>query len=388
MAKGMVRGWGLAERLMSRVLVDVAPPAEDPFYRVPENLERFSQGEVLDSRPVEVRLFRHLIKADAWQVKFRSTDSSGAAVSGVTTVMIPRRPVDGPARPLLSYQCAIDSLGATADPSYMLRLGYQMELPLITLALRRGWAVVTTDHNGPEHAFGALPLVARFVLDGIRAAVAFEPAGLDAATPIGLWGYSGGGQATLFAAEQQPAYAPELNVVGVVAGGVGVDITSSPQMFEDGNILSGIPFGAVIGVSRGFPDVDLLSVLTPQGQAMVEAAADMTMEQLVASFPFVRLSDHLTVPSVFDIPGMRAAMEVVRHGQATPTSPINLYHAVHDKYPAVADVDKLFEKYRREGVDVTYRRYRFGGHMTVAVAAVPSSLRFLSERFGSPISRR
>ncbi len=50
--------------------------------------------------------------------------------------MIPRRPFDGPARPLLSYQCAIDSLGATADPSYMLRHGYQMELPLMTLALR------------------------------------------------------------------------------------------------------------------------------------------------------------------------------------------------------------------------------------------------------------
>lgn len=161
---------------MSQVLVDVAGPADDPFYRVPENVERFSPGEVLDSRHVEVRLFRRLINADAWQVKFRSTGTDGAAVSGVTTVMIPRRRFKGSARPLLSYQCAIDSLGATADPSYMLRHGYQMELPLMLLALRRGWAVVTTDHNGPDHASFALPLVARFVLDGIRAAVAFEPA--------------------------------------------------------------------------------------------------------------------------------------------------------------------------------------------------------------------
>ena len=125
-------------------------------------------------------------------MKFRSTDVDGAAVAGVTTVMIPRRPPTGPVRPLLSYQCAIDSLGATADPSYTLRHGNQLELPFIARALRRGWAVVTTDYNGPRHAFGALPLVARFVLDGIRAAIAFEPAGFDAATPIGLWGYSGG----------------------------------------------------------------------------------------------------------------------------------------------------------------------------------------------------
>src|SRR5437016_1789447 len=91
-ARVMVRGLDLGERLMSRMLAEVTPPADDPFYRVPENLEAFCPGEVLDGRPVEVRWFRRLVKADAWQVKFRSTDIRGGAVSGVTTVMVPRRP--------------------------------------------------------------------------------------------------------------------------------------------------------------------------------------------------------------------------------------------------------------------------------------------------------
>jgi hypothetical protein len=222
------------------------------------------------------------------------------------------------------------------------------------------------------------------VLDGIRAAIAFEPAGFDTTTPIGLWGYSGGALATLFAVEQQAEYAPELNIVGAAGGGAGVDVVSSPQMFEDGNFMSGVPFGCIIGISRGYPDVDLRSVLTPQGQAMVDAAADMTMEQLIASFPFVRWSDYLTVPSVFEIPGMRAALEADRLGQATPMTTLHLYHAVHDKYPAVADVDALVEKYRRDGVDVTYRRFRFGGHVPAAMAGAPGALRFLNERFGAP----
>ncbi len=34
----------------------------------------------------------------------------------------------------------------------------------------------------------------------------------------------------------------------------------------------------------------------------------------------------------------------------------HLHHAVHDKYLATPDVDKLVETYRREGVDLTYRR--------------------------------
>ena len=115
---------------------------------------------------------------------------------------------------------------------------------------------------------------------------------------------------------------------------------------------------------------------------MVAAASEMTTEQLVASFPFVRWSDHLTVPSVFEIPGMRAALDAGRLGRAVPRTALHLYHAVHDKYPAIADVDRLVEEYRRAGVDVAYRRHGFGGHMTVAVTGAPRALRFLGTRFG------
>ena len=383
-AGAMVRGLGILERLMSRMLVEVTPPADDPFYRVPENLEAFYPGEVLDGRPVEVRGLRRPVSADAWHVKFRSTDTQGAAVSGLTTVMIPWRPFGGPVRPLLSYQPAIDSLGATADPSFTLRQGNQKELPFMLWALRRGWAVVATDYTGPRHAFAAGLVAARFVLDGIRAVLAFEPAGFDAATPIGLWGYSGGGQATVSAAEQHPSYAPELNIVGAAAGGVPVDERSWPRMLDDDYFLSGQSLASCIGISREFPDVDLHGALTPQGEALVAAAAEMTVEQLWLSFPFLHWGDYLTVPSWLEIPGMRGVAN--RLGEATPTTSMYLYHAVHDQFPAIADVDELVEKYRREGVDVTYRRFRFGEHFIVALTSVPSSLRFLSERFGSPVS--
>ena len=385
-ARVMGRGLDLYERLNARMLAEVTPPADDPFYRVPENLEAFYPGEVLDGRPVEVRGLRRPVSADAWHVKFRSTDTQGAAVSGVTTVMIPRRPFSGPVRPLLSYQPAIDSLGATADPSFTLRQGNQKELPFMLWALRRGWAVVATDYTGPRHAFAAGLIAGRFVLDGIRAALAFEPAGFDAATPIGLWGYSGGGQATVSAAEQHPSYAPELNIVGAAAGGVPVDEGSWPRMLDDDYFLSGQSLASCIGISREFPDVDLHGALTPQGQALVAAAAEMTVEQLWLSFPFLHWGDYLTVPSWLEIPGMRDVAN--RLGEATPTTSMYLYHAVHDQFPAIADVDELVEKYRRDGVDVTYRRFRFGEHFIVALTGVPSSLRFLSERFGSPVRRR
>src|SRR5204863_7772715 len=115
----------------------------------------------------------------------------------------------------------------------------------------------------------------------------------------------------------------------------GVDHVSSPEMCDDANLLSGIPFGAVIALSRGFPDVDLLHVLTPQGQALVAAAAGMTIEQLVMSFPFLRLSDYLTVPSVLEIPGMRTALVAVRYGWGSPQPVMSLSRGVNDQCPAM-----------------------------------------------------
>ena len=174
--------------------------------------------------------------------------------------------------------------------------------------------------------------------------------------------------------------------MGAAAGGITVDPTTTPGMFEDvydGSFLSGIPFGAVIGISREFPDVDLLGALTPQGQAMVASAAEMTAEQLLLSFPFLHWGDYLTVPSVLDIPGLRTAFEANRFGQATPTTALYLYHGVHEQNLPIADADKLVDTYRRDGADVTYRRVRFGEHVIVTVIGAPGALRFLSERFAA-----
>ena len=372
----------LYEALKERALLPVPAPEDDPFYNQPDDLGFSAAGEILDSRPVVIRMLRHRVQVDAWHVRFRTTTSAGSTTSGIATVMVPRRRFEGLRRPLLAYQPAIDSLGPAGDPSFTLRRGDQLELPVMLLALRRGWVVTAIDWTGPQHSFVDLSLAARFVLDGIRAVLTFAPAALGSGTPVGLWGYSGGALATIFAAEQHPRYAPELNIVGVAAGGGGVDITSSPEMFEAGNLLSGIPFGACIAASRTFADFDLAGHLTPHGKAMVAAAEDMTMEQLALSFPFLAMSSILTVPSMSDLPGARAGFEATRCGQATPEAPMFLYHAVHDQATAIADVDRLVEKYKHEGVDVTYRRYRFGEHVIVMIRAVPAVLAFMGKRFG------
>ncbi len=126
---------------------------------------------------------------------------------------------------MVSYQCAIDAVTSRCFPSYALRRRAlapgavaQFEFLLIAAALAEGWAVSVPDHEGRNGMWGAPYEPGYHVLDGLRAALSSERLGLSPSAPIGLWGYSGGGLASAWAAEMSGSYAPELNIVGAVLG--------------------------------------------------------------------------------------------------------------------------------------------------------------------------
>ena len=115
-------------------------------------------------------------------------------------------------------------------PSYALRRGAQgasarwpqFEFLLIAAAARRGLGGVGARPRGHRRHLGR-PLRAR--LPGARR-LARRPelrarSACPPTAPIGLWGYSGGGLATAWAAEMCGDYAPELNIVGAVLGSPG-----------------------------------------------------------------------------------------------------------------------------------------------------------------------
>src|SRR5688500_18006414 len=96
LAFAMSRGMSLAERLLFHSAADVPAPEDDRFYAAPGDEWARSPGEIVDTRRVEVRGRRGPINADAWQLKYRSTDTRGNPVTAVTTVIVPRRSFDDP----------------------------------------------------------------------------------------------------------------------------------------------------------------------------------------------------------------------------------------------------------------------------------------------------
>ncbi len=112
--------------------------------------------------------------------------------------------------------------------------------------------VTLSDHEGRGGYFGAPREPGHRVLDGIRATLRLPELGLDDGTPIGIFGYSGGGMASSWAAELAPTYAPELNLVGAVLGSP-VGDPGEAFLKLNGGLNAGLPALVVSGLRHIYP---------------------------------------------------------------------------------------------------------------------------------------
>jgi hypothetical protein len=333
-----------------------------------------SSQQVTIPSPVPVR---------AWQLKYASTDAKGKPGTGIATVIVPLAPYPHGKRPLLSYQNAEDSLDTKCAPSATLRSGTEKELPLLAMGLAKGWAVVVSDYEGPQSQYGAGHQAGHFVLDAIRATLRFADAGL-AGAPVGLWGYSGGGLASAWAAELQPSYAPELKLAGVAEGGVPPDFGPVAKQI-DGGPFAGILFAVAIGLDRAYPEMDIASVLNDKGKKMVADMGDKCIVEIAAQGAFHRLSEYTTVPDALALPRMQQVLAINRLGQHVPTAPIFDYHAIFDELIPIAGDDAMVATYCEQGVTVQHYRDPASEHSTLAVSGAPLAVAYLADRFaGKP----
>jgi len=364
-------GWGSSSGL--------AEPNDDPFYRPPAGFESAAPGTVLATRAVEVKGLGLPVPVNSQQFLVRSTDAKDTPTAVVGTLMVPKAPYPAGARPLVSYQPATDSLGDQCNPSYKLRAGTEVELPLMMQALQHGWAVVVTDYEGLDNAFAAGRMAGHGVLDGIRAAEALPGTGLSgAATPVGLWGYSGGGLATSWAAELQSGYAPELTIAGVASGGTPADFEAAVRQI-DGGIASGLVLLASTGLTRAYPE--MLALLNDAGRQMVQRIGDMCVGEAVSAFPFRRLNEFTTSKTPLAEPVARTVLETNHLGRLTPKAPVLLYHSVWDELIPFRSAQTLQADWCRNGGHVSLYADALSEHSSLAVTGAPVAVSYLSSRF-------
>lgn len=405
----------------------VPAPGNDPFYVPPAGYQSQPNGSVLASRTIDAQYllpflstsvlsqfgsaglafapkFQELknLQINAYQVLYKSTDGKGQPVAEAATILVPHGPwTGGGTRPVITYQISEDSISANCEPSYTLRTGLlaqmggagaigQFEVSLSLLSLLEGYAVVYPDYEGPQSEWIAGLQEAHAVLDGTRAALNYSPDGLKPGTQVGLWGYSGGGGATGWAAEQAQSYAPELHIVGANPNADLVRMYNN----NDGSLLDGFLAMAFVSLNRAFPEAGIAQYFNAAGQQVLAKASnpDVCSIQEILQFVVAGKFENYTIDPKVDLTDS-APGKIIFPANAlvdqplTPSMPVLNYHDEFDELVPVAGDDELALKYCAAGGQVEVMRTStpvpFIGlvHIAGEIEGDVAALNYLSKRF-------
>lgn len=361
--------------------------AADPFYRQPgtARLASMSPGTIIRYRPISPRAYRlRHVSARGWQLVYRSTNTQGAPVADVATLLVPPRPRDR----LLAYQVAYDALNPVCAPSQEIVRGTMVEQFLVSKALARHWPVVLPDYEGPKLAFGAGRNAGYGVLDAIRAARAFgSPGAADGRTPVALWGYSGGAYASLWAGELAANYAPDLSIVGIAAGGPPANLLATARRIN-GHAFAGIYLEAALGLARAYPGMDLDGLLNARGRAMQHKLAHSCLAQelawvrdpLLSGYSFANMNHYVTAPDLLRVPEVATVARANRLGGHGLPAPLFYYQAWFDQLTPRRQARILARRYCATGVPVDFD-WVAGEHLSAAVLDADRAVDYLAARF-------
>jgi hypothetical protein len=376
--------------ILALPILGVQPPDQDAFYRAPDDLGKHKPGDVLRSRQVIALAATALTGTRTYQLLYRTSDAHGDPIATVATLMLPNVPAPGPRR-LVSYHPAEDSLTSRCAPSYTLRTGSGSTQPLesgaIAGLLARGWDVVVPDYEGPESHFTVGRLEGQAALDAVRAAQRYAPAALDGdRTEVGMIGYSGGSIPTTWANALAHDYAPELNLVGVAAGGVPANLQENLPSVDGSPFFSAILLASV-GIDRAYSDFDLDGLLNDKGRALASAlsqdaygcAAGLTVA------PYGRISQYTHYRDAADLlaePRVSKVLDRLNLIKAPRFSaPSYLYHEINDEILIIKPVDELVAAKCRQGATIQYVRSPIGEHLSGAGAYLGPATQYLADRF-------
>ncbi|WP_327116466.1 lipase family protein [Nocardia sp. NBC_01730] len=346
------------------------PSTFDDFYTNPAIDFAPRPGEILRRRAVGTPLLRGANRA--WQLLYATRTAFSAPIAASGIVIAPDHGEAAGTGPILLYYPSFHGLGGRCAPSQLLAgEGSEPESEFITTALDRGWTVAVPDGQclgvtglGP-HAFLAGKAAAHAVLDLARAVRALPETDSDEA-PCAVWGYADGGRAAIWAAEQQPHYAPELDLRGVAAGAVVADPGALiPEI--DGGAWSGLILGGLIGLGRAYAHLPVGHILTDDGYQAIEHAQTLDAAALLATYRNTPLARWCERPDPWNDPMWRYVLDSETSARETPQVPVHLYHGTEDALVPVAMGRSVFAEYRSRGVDVSWREYT-SSHLGAATA--------------------
>ncbi|MFD0205705.1 MULTISPECIES: lipase family protein [Saccharothrix] len=356
-----------------------AAAADDSFYVPPSPLPAGAPGDVIRFRASQAGASGSTVRA--WQVMYRSTDASGQPNAVTGTVLVPRS-VDPATAPVVAFAVGTHGPAFRCVPSEMVRIGALYEQPAVDDLLRAGYAVAITDYEGyrpdPKTTYVTGRSEGHAVIDVVRAAQRLPGTGLSRDAKVVFRGYSQGGGAAMWAGQLQPAYAPELNLVGVVGGGVPADLVQVALPL-DGRTGFGLLAYSLIGLDNAYPELDLESYLNDAGRVeFARMQREACTVQLLVDYRGRRLADYTTSSPVLTPPWLARVAENKLGGTGIPV-PVHAYHATGDDLVDFTQAKALRDAYCALGVPVDWHTYATD-HITAVYTGNAAAQAFTADR--------
>ncbi|MGQ0833245.1 MAG: alpha/beta fold hydrolase [Microthrixaceae bacterium] len=302
------------------------------------------------------------------------------AVSGL--IVVPDTPAPEGGRPVLAWAHGTTGIADQCAPS---KDPAGAGLGLATPFLERGMAIVATDYEGlgtpGRHPYIAGESEGRGVLDIARAAQQLGDR-VGASKRVVIWGHSQGGHAALFANQIAEEWAPDLEIVGTVAGAppsqlslIAAALKNSPYRFYLGMVAA--------GWAAAFPDAHPEDVLTPLGVERLKVVDEGCSSALATAWndaPYESLvkADPATVEP------WKTLLVTNDPGFVVGESPILIIHGEQDEQIPTVSSKMLLDRMCGIGQVVERRTYP-GSHSGVIGPSLPDMLSWIDARLaGTP----
>lgn len=362
-------------------------PAVDAFYATPDDLPA-EPGVLLRSEP-----FTRDVPAGAtgWRILYTTTAADGSPATASGLVLTPDD-VDGPA-PVIAWAHGTTGWATQCAPTLLTHPFEAGAMPALEPLVAQGWALVATDYTGlgtpGPHPYLIGAGEGHSVLDGIRAAQQLTDADLASETVV--WGHSQGGHAALWTGQLAPDYAPDLDLLGIVAMAPAADVTALAQSLptvSGGELFSSYVIAAY---AAHYPGVTLEEQVIPPARTLVREMSGRCLAEPSILASLVSVLSLARDQSVYAIPPTEGALgEALAENIPTGPFPVPLLIAQGEADTLIQPTDQqaYVDRLCAAGQSPEYRTYPGREHLSVVEpesALIDDLLAWTTDRFeGAP----
>lgn len=354
-------------------VMEVAPDAD---------LYALAEGTLDPGEPGDVIAFQEVpgleIDGTVLRVLYHSESLEGDDIPVTGIIIVPSGEVPEGGRPVLTWGHGTTGIADECAPSKDLEAN---GIGLVGPFLERGMVFVATDYEGlgtpGRHPYIAGESEGRGTLDIVRAARQLEDR-TGASDRVVIWGHSQGGHAALFANQIASEWAPELDVVGTVAGAPPSQLPLIAAALRDSPYRYYLAMVAA-GWEAAFPEADPSLVLSPLGVAALDKVDEGCTSEIAEAFNAVPYED-LVIADPATTPPWSDLLVENDPGFVLGESPILIIHGGNDEQIPVVSSELLLARMCGIGQVVERRVYPDQSHAGVIGPSLPDMLEWIDGR--------